>query len=225
MRYHFAPLAKPPTFAPPKTNAMIALVGYLATLFLALSLLVSNDLQFRWFNTLGCLSFIVYGALLGAFPIILTNTLLLGINVYNLVKVYRYRAEEDFDLIPYSSGDPLVQKFLAFYGKDIAHYFPNYNSNGEENLRYFVLRDMAIANVFAATVEEGGTLTVQLNYTVPKYRDFKVGTFLFHKGRNFLERQHVRHIVYNEVAHPGHAQFLRRMGFVQEGARYVKHLS
>ncbi|GAB4093672.1 hypothetical protein [Flaviaesturariibacter terrae] len=203
---------------------MIALVGYLATLFLALSLLVSNDLQFRWFNTLGCLSFIVYGALFGAFPVILTNSILLVINAYHLVKVYRYRAEEDFDLVPYSAGDPLVQKFLRFYGKDIADYFPNYQEGPGENLRFFVLRDMAIANVFAASVEDGGTLTVRLNYTVPKYRDFKVGTFLFDKGRNFLERQHVRRIVYNEVANANHATFLQRMGFVQEGKKYVKHL-
>ncbi|RYY88951.1 MAG: hypothetical protein EOO15_07620 [Chitinophagaceae bacterium] len=204
---------------------MIALVGYLATIFLALSLLVNNDLQFRWFNTLGCLSFIVYGVLFGAFPVILTNSILLVINVYHLVKVYRYRAEEDFDLIPYSAGDPLVQKFLSFYGKDIAAYFPNYAMRADENLRFFVLRDMAIANVFAASVEDGGTLTVHLNYTVPKYRDFKVGSFLFDKGRAFLQRQHVRRIVYDEVANSNHAQFLRRMGFVQEGTRYVKHLS
>jgi hypothetical protein len=205
---------------------MIAsLIGYLATIFLALSLLVSNDLQFRWFNTLGCLSFIVYGALIGAFPVILTNTILLVINIYHLVKVYRYRAEEDFDLIPYSAGDPLVRKFLSFYDRDVQAYFPHYTEGEDENLRFFVLRDMAIANVFAASVEDGGTLTVHLNYTVPKYRDFKVGRFLFDKGRSFLERQNVRRIVYKQVAHPGHAQFLRKMGFVQEGGRYVKHLS
>lgn len=203
---------------------MIALVGYLATIFLALSLLVSNDLQFRWFNTLGCLCFIIYGALFGAFPVILTNTLLLIINVYHLVKVYRYRAEEDFDLIPYSAGDPLVQKFLRYYEKDLADYYPGYRPSADENLRFFVLRDMAIANVFAASVEEGGTLTVRLNYTVPKYRDFKVGTFLFDKGRAFLERQHVRRIVYEKVTHSGHAQFLRRMGFQTEGHRYVRQL-
>ncbi|TCJ13149.1 hypothetical protein EPD60_13860 [Flaviaesturariibacter flavus] len=203
---------------------MIALLGYLATLFLALSLIVSNDLQFRWFNTLGCLAFIVYGSMIGAFPVILTNTLLLVINVYHLVKVYRYRAEEDFDLIPYGAGDPLVRKFLAFYGKDVEDYFPNYREGGGENLRYFVLRDMAIANVFAASVEDGGTLTVHLNYTVPKYRDYKVGRFLFDKGRSFLERQNVRRIVYEQVSNDNHAQFLQKMGFVKEGSRYVKHL-
>ncbi|RYY39258.1 MAG: hypothetical protein EOO08_11175 [Chitinophagaceae bacterium] len=203
---------------------IVALVGYLATLFLALSLLVSNDLQFRWFNTLGCLCFIVYGALFGAFPVILTNSILLVINAYHLVKVYRYRAEEDFDLVPFSVGDPLVEKFLRFYSKDLADYFPNYRVSADENLRFFVLRDMAIANVFAASVADDGTLTVRLNYTVPRYRDYKVGPFLFDKGRNFLQRQHVRRIVYNEVAHPGHAQFLKKLGFQQEGARYVKHI-
>jgi hypothetical protein len=203
---------------------MIALVGYLATIFLALSLLVNNDLQFRWFNTLGCLSFIVYGALFGAFPVILTNTILLVINVWHLVKVYRFRAEEDFDLIPYSANDPMVKKFLSFYKDDVHQYFPGYDENTAGNLRFFVLRDMAVANVFAATVEDNGTLTVHLNYTVPKYRDYKVGRFLFDKGRNFLQRQHVRRICYEQVAHPNNAQFLTKMGFEKEGAAYVKQL-
>jgi len=205
---------------------MIAqLLGYLATLFLALSLLVTNDLQFRWFNTLGCLSFIVYGALIGAFPVILTNTILLAINAWHLYKVYRYRAEEDFDLIAYQQGDPLVRKFFRFYGRDLEQYFPGYQESADQNLRFIVLRDMAIANVFAATVQDDGVLTVRLNYTVPKYRDYKVGSFLFDKGRSFLQRQNIRCIVYEQVAHKNHAEFLRRMGFSQEGSRFVRRLS
>src|SRR3954468_18704805 len=105
---------------------MFSLVGYLASVLLALSLLVNNDLRFRWLNTFGCLAFIVYGVLIHALPILLTNSLLLVINLFYLVKIYRYRAEEDFDLIPFQPGDLIVKKFLSFYGKDIEAYFPRY---------------------------------------------------------------------------------------------------
>ncbi|GAA4341347.1 hypothetical protein [Flaviaesturariibacter amylovorans] len=204
---------------------MTAYLGYLATLFLALSLLVSNDLQFRWFNTLGCLSFIVYGAAIGAFPVILTNTILLVINAWHLFKVYRYRTEEDFELVPFATGDPLVQKFRSFYKKDLDAYFPGFEESAGHNLRFLVLRDMGIANLFVATVEEDGTALVRVNYTVPKYRDYKVGRFLFDKGRNFLLRQNVRRVVYDSVTHANHADFLRKMGFTSpDGKRYVKEL-
>src|SRR5688572_17319812 len=56
--------------------------GYLASLLLALSLMVNNDLRFRWLNSGGCVAFIIYGVLINAIPIILTNTGLLLINLY-----------------------------------------------------------------------------------------------------------------------------------------------
>jgi len=55
-------------------------IGYLASILLAISLLVNNDLKFRWLNSFGCLSFIIYGLMIHAFPIILTNVILLVIN-------------------------------------------------------------------------------------------------------------------------------------------------
>ena len=54
--------------------------GYLASILLAISLMVNNDLKFRWLNTFGCLSFILYGIFIQAMPVILTNSLLLLIN-------------------------------------------------------------------------------------------------------------------------------------------------
>ena len=70
------------------SDLIIQATGYLASLLLALSLLVTNDLRFRWLNTGGCLAFIVYGVLIGAFPIILTNGILFFINTVTLFKIY-----------------------------------------------------------------------------------------------------------------------------------------
>ena len=199
--------------------------GYLASLLLALSLLVTNDLKFRWLNTGGCLAFIVYGILIQAFPIILTNTILLLINLYSLLKIYKRK--EAFDLLEFEGGNPLVEKFLGFYEADIQSYFPAFEEPEKDCICFMELRDMAIANVFVASVKEG-IAEVKLNYTVPKYRDYKVGRFIFEKEKDYLISKGIRKLVYNEVANRSHKHFLEVMGFVNETKpgkpRFVKQL-
>ncbi|HQW93160.1 MAG TPA: hypothetical protein PKY28_08680, partial [Ferruginibacter sp.] len=106
------------------TNFLIQLPGYLAFIFLAISLLVNNDIKFRWINSMGGLCFVFYGILINAFPIILTNAVLFSINIFFLVKIYR--RQEKFDLVEFTNDAVLVPKFLAFYRKDIQAYFPGF---------------------------------------------------------------------------------------------------
>ncbi len=170
---------------------LIEATGYLATLLLAISLIVTNDLKFRWINASGCFSFMIYGILLQAYPIIITNALLFGINVYYLIKVYR--TYEDFDLIEFKGDERLVYKFLGFYEADIKSYFPQYIHGQKENtLNFVVLRDLVIANIFVAEIKPDGTAFIKLNYTVPKYRDYKIGRFVFTKKKEFLMAKNVR---------------------------------
>lgn len=193
------------------------IAGYLASVLLAISLLVNNDIKFRWLNTCGGLSFIVYGILVHAFPIILTNSILLLINIYRLVKIYT--TMEDFDLIEFKGEEKLMTKFLDFYKKDMDNYFPGFDMKGSAaDIRFVVIRDIVIANVFVASLQPDGTALVQLNYTVPKYRDYKVGRFLFEKEKRFLQSKGVRCIAYKKVHNPQHEKFLKVMGFKKEDA-------
>jgi hypothetical protein len=193
------------------------IAGYLASLLLAISLLVNNDIKFRWINTCGNFSFLVYGILIHAFPVILTNSILLLINVYKLVKIYT--TLEDFDLIEFKGEEKLMTKFLAFYQKDIDKYFPGFDMHGSTaDIRFVVIRDIVIANVFVASLQPDGTALVQLNYTVPKYRDYKIGRFLFGKEKSFLQSKGVRRIAYKKVYNPQHERFLKVMGFKKDDA-------
>ncbi|GAA4743333.1 hypothetical protein GCM10023229_23440 [Flavisolibacter ginsenosidimutans] len=202
---------------------LVQAFGYLASLLLALSLLVSNDLKFRWLNTGGCFFFIVYGVLIGAFPIILTNTLLLLINLWGLVKIYR--KTEDFDLLEFGTDATLIKKFLSFYAKDINAYFPDFKlEEATDAIRFVVLRDVVVANVFVAALLDDGTAEVQLNYTVPKYRDYKVGRFIFEKEKDYLLSKGIKKLVYKTVANKNHRRFLTVMGFEKTTEGYVKNL-
>ena len=65
-------------------------VGYLASLVLMISFLMKNIHTLRIINSIGALLFILYGFLLiTSWPIIITNTFILGVNVYYLAKHYR----------------------------------------------------------------------------------------------------------------------------------------
>lgn len=189
--------------------------GYLASLCLIIALLVNNDLKFRWFNTLGNVFFIVYAIILNAFPVLITNVILLCINAYYLIKVYR--RQENFDMLEFRGDEKMAQKFLQFYQKDIAGYFPAFKpADLQNNFNFVVTRDLVIANMFSAEVSATGDATVVLNYTLQKYRDYKVGTYIFEKEKDFLIANGVKRIVYTAVANKNHQQFLTVMGFAKE---------
>ena len=209
-------------------NILAQILGYLAFIFLAVSLWVTNDIKFRWVNSLGCLAFVLYGIFISAFPIVLTNAVLLTINIYFLFKIYR--RQEKFDLVEFTKDASLIPKFLSFYQKDIDAYFPGYSlEDNADEIKFVVLRDIVVANIFVARVDDGGDAWVQINYTVPKYRDYKVGRFIFERENEYLFTHQVKRIVYENVHHKEHVKFLKVMGFttsvVNNKQIFLKELS
>jgi len=201
--------------------------GYLASLFLILALVVNNDLKFRWYNTFGNIAFIIYAILLLAIPVLLTNVILIFINIYYLYKIYNKK--ENFDLMEFKGEEKLAQKFMEYYQKDMAGYFPHFDKNHlQHNLNFVITRDLVIANMFSAAVSSNGDASVELNYTLQKFRDFKIGSFIFEKEREYLISKGIKRIVYHQVTNKSHLSFLKVMGFTKETidntACYVKGL-
>ncbi|MFZ1528737.1 MAG: hypothetical protein WAT19_08305 [Ferruginibacter sp.] len=186
--------------------------GYLASLCLIMALLVKTELNFRWFSLAGNVFFIIYSLILWAIPVFITNGILLVINLYYLRKLFK--KEEYFDLIEFQGEEKMVDKFLLYYNKDISGYFPSFTKEQlQGGLNFAVLRDLVIANIFSARLMPNGDAEVNINYTLEKYRDFKVGNFIFQKEKNFLLSKGVKRIIYRNVASKKHLEFLNVMGF------------
>ena len=198
--------------------------GYLASLFLVIALLVTTDAKFRLFSILGNIAFIIYGIIFKAWPVLITNGILFSINIYYLYKLYSHK--EDFVLLEFKGEEKLAEKFLDFYRADIAAYFPAFDASQlKGNLNFVVLRDIVIANLFSAALSPEGDATVIINYTVPKYRDYKIGKFIFEKEKKFLLSKGVKRIVYEKVHNKNHEKFLLVYGFTKIGERYIKELT
>jgi len=206
--------------------SLAVLFGYVASFLLIIALLVNNDLKFRWFSVGGNIAFILYGSILQAIPVLITNVILLALNVFYLWKVYTRK--ENFELIEFKGEEKLVNKFLAFYSADITGFFPAFKATEmENNLNFVVLRDLVMANMFSASINGDGDAEIILNYTLLRYRDYKVGRFIFEKERDFLISKGIKKIVYKNVFNKSHLAFLKVMGFQQQvnmGQYWYKNL-
>ena len=65
-------------------------IGYVASVVLMVSFLMKNINTLRIINSFGAILFVVYGIMLAiSWPIIVTNTFILGVNTYYLTKHFR----------------------------------------------------------------------------------------------------------------------------------------
>ncbi|MDP5101896.1 MAG: uroporphyrinogen decarboxylase [Nonlabens sp.] len=63
---------------------LLDFIGYLASFILLLSFTRKNVRHLRIINTLGCILFVIYGAMLSSWPVIITNVSIVLINLYYL---------------------------------------------------------------------------------------------------------------------------------------------
>ena len=72
---------------------LIEIIGYMASLMVAISLTMKNIVMLRWINSIGCGIFVVYGSIIEAWPVAIMNAVIVGINMYHLLKMSRAQSE------------------------------------------------------------------------------------------------------------------------------------
>ena len=171
----------------------IELIGYVASALIAVSMMLSSILRLRLINLAGALAFTVYGILIGAIPVAILNGLIVVVNAHFLLQMMR--AKEYFHLLS-RPGSGYLSYFLVFYEKDIGSLHPGFEYRPHENqLTLLILRDCTPAGVFIADEEPGGVLRVVLDYAIPRFRDFKIGRFLFVEKADFFRERGIREII------------------------------
>lgn len=64
----------------------IEIYGYISMIVVVISMMMKDMKWLRILNSISCAMFIVYGVFLGAYPIILLNSIVIGINLFRLIK-------------------------------------------------------------------------------------------------------------------------------------------
>jgi len=163
------------------SEAIHVLIGYLGSVLIVTSLAMRSILKLRWIGLAGAVTFVIYGYLIGAWPIVWTNAVIVFIHMHFLRQVRQ--SEEFFKILEVRLDSRYLQYFLDHYADDIQAAWPGFEYRTEPDVHaLFVLRDLVPAGLLVARDLEDKTLDVQLEYAIPGYRDFKIGRYLYARG-------------------------------------------
>jgi hypothetical protein len=189
---------------------MQELIGYAASVMVAISLTMSSILRLRILNLIGAAIFAVYGVLIGSTPVAVVNIFIVCVNVYYLARLFG--AKELFRLLEVAPDSEYLRYFLSLTGDDIRKFLPEFASPPSNALCVFVLRDVFPAGLLVGERRSDGSLLVHLDYVLPNYRDFKVADFLYQQQSRFFRERGVRRLI-ARVSTKRHVRYLERTGF------------
>jgi hypothetical protein len=196
----------------------VELIGYLGSILVAISLMMKSLLRLRIINLFGALFFTLYGMLLRAYPVAFLNGLIVCIDLYYLLQMWRQK--DFFTFLEVSPKSEYLRAFVNFYKDDISAIIPGYTHQPDESLLcFFILRNMVPAGLFIARVQ-GEQAHIQLDYVIPNYRDFQVARFIFEDNAAFFAQRDIQRFV-SESGSELHRSYLEKMEFVKQGDLYV----
>lgn len=199
-----------------ESEVLYELIGYVASLLVAISLMMSAIVKLRIVNLIGAFTFAIYGILINSIPVAGMNAFIVLINIYYLVKIYRDKTY--FKILWVEHNSRYLSQFLDFYEEQISIYQPDFKKDSGQNFALFVLSDMTPVGVLLGRLDDN-TLHVDLDFVIPDYRDFKVGHYLYSDDPDHFKELGVKEIV-TEKGNDQHNQYLDKMGFTRDGDRF-----
>lgn len=198
------------------SSMYIELFGYLGSVLVVVSMLMSSVVKLRVINVIGSLISGTYALIIGSFPLVLMNICLIIINVINLIKLLR--VDRKYELVEGSCEDAYYDYFLQHYGQDIKNYFPAFQKERKSrNKVYYIFCNEAPAGLFLGNMDEKSSTIIDIDYTTPAYRDCSVAKFLYMN----LKEKGIRELRMKEPSDK-HKPFLEKMGYSIDGKDYVK---
>ncbi len=206
-------------------DLLLEWIGYIASLIVLISLLMSSIKKLRWINLFGALLFGIYGFMISSLPTGFMNVGIAIIDIYFLAKIYL--SKEYFRILPFDKDSQYVRQFIDFYQNDIEKISNLTDKLDSADVRFYILRNMQPAGLFIGKKYNDNTLEILLDYAIPQYRDFKLGNYIFEKELNyFKEKGYTQFVTYTDEE--SHIKYVKKMGFTEtliDGTKaYVKEI-
>lgn len=195
--------------------AWYELIGYCGSVFIAVSLWMTNIRKLRLLNMTGASLFAMYGLIIQAYPVLLMNAFNVCVNIYFLRQIQKKK--DYFTLLPLPEVKTVyLEKFLNFYHKDIMKYFPDFLWETLQHPHsFFILRNLVPVGLFIYEEKPNGIIDIKLDYVIPDYQDFKNASFIFSDRRALLKVQGFTTFE-TRTSVKKHQTYLLRIGFVRD---------
>lgn len=201
------------------TTTVYELIGYAGSLLVVVSLAMSSVVRLRVVNLAGSVVFGFYGYLIGSIPILVTNVVIAGLNVWYLTR--ELTTLDVLDVVAVNADDPFLASFMEHHRADIESHATTDISGAD--VFFVMLRDTTLAGVFGGRKLGADELEIVLDYVASPFRDLRSGECLYaDDGRRFAELGYrtltMRH------PDPRHLEYLEKMGFDEQEGVFVKHV-
>lgn len=198
-------------------------IGYSASIIIAVSMMMSSIVKFRWINMLGAMLFCIYGFIISAIPVVILNGMIVVVDIYYILIIYTKK--EIFEILEIKAENEYLDRFLKYHNEDIQKICRGFSYKPEMNtVSFFILRNMSVVGLFLAHKKEGNVLSVGLDYAIPEYRDIKNGKFVYFRlKQTFIEAGFTK--IRSEENNMKNVKYFKKLGFVKdENGFYTKNL-
>ncbi len=197
------------------SKILIEAFGYLGSALVLVSFLMVSVFKLRVVNSIGSIIFTIYAFIIHSYPTAIMNACLVMINIYYLIKMSN--TKKNYDLVKSGTADSLLKYTIDKYKEDIIKCFPGINMDfATANSGYVVCHNGKPAGIMLGELKDG-VMEVLLDYSIPEYRDFSIGQFLFSK----LPEDGIKSLTYRG-SDENHKAYLTKTGFVNMGGYYEK---
>lgn len=209
-------------------------VGWGGSAVLIWSLAQSSVLRFRALNLAASLVLTGFNAAIEVWPMVAMNAVIAGINVYFLVRLWRTRDDDaTYEVVPVGPDEDYLRHVLRRHARDIERHNPGFDwdaTSKEEAGRaaFLVVRDTETVGVVllsggsaGGAQRDGGQRDgqIELDYVLPRFRDFTPGQFVYRRGGQLGDLGFDRLLAPSRMVDA--ATYFPRVGFRADGDRLV----
>ena len=200
------------------TKMLIELFGYLGSILVVISMLMTSVYRLRIINMIGSIIFAIYALIIRSYPTAFMNFFLVGINVYHLMRLRH--SESSFRLVEIGTDDRYLDYLLSLYADDIKIFFQKFaDHRPQADSAYLICNDSQPVGIVMGRRNGTDDLDLVLDYSTPAYRDCSVGKFLYPE----LKKTGIRRVTFSG-AQENHVAYMETVGFEKKDGVYVREL-
>jgi len=199
-----------------------SIIGWGGSALVVLSLLQTRILRLRVLNLVGCVILVGFNAVVGVWPMVGMNAVLAVINVVHLWRLLRHRHDEkEYQVLQVDESDEYLGYILDRHQKEITRFNPGFTP-GTSQYAFLVQHGDRTVGVVLAHDAGDSRAQIDLDYAVPKYRDFTPGEFVYRRSDVFTDRG-FRQVLASPRMRDS-TPYLKNLGFRRDGDDLVLNL-
>ena len=194
---------------------LIEMIGYLGSLLVLISFIMTSVVKLRIINTIGSIIFTIYAIIIKSYPTAIMNAVIIFINIHYLYRMLK--TEKEYDVVKMESDDSFIDYFINHHRIELDKYFDDIDPK-KWNYVYVPFADEKPVGLTAGHLD-GDELDLLMDFTCPEYRDFSIGDRVFRK----IAEDGVNKIIF-DCKLEGFEDYIKKFNFEYEDGRYIKKL-